>query len=153
MYIRCLHHYVYSLRGNQDPAPRLYCYFLTAPPLSLHPLPSLISNCLNPSLKTQERSWRLNEAHFLKTRKGGHRKAFVLRSPTGPCLVISLVNEVREVHDKGRQVLITLNFTVYYLRGKLSSPSSKTSVTSSRLLKSQVSIFIRCKITRNDTPD
>ena len=32
---------------KQDPAPRLHYCFLTAPPLSLHPLPSLISTCLN----------------------------------------------------------------------------------------------------------
>ena len=30
------------------------------------------------------RSERLNEAYFLKTRHGGHRKAFVPRKPTGP---------------------------------------------------------------------
>ena len=42
--------YVYPSRGRQDPAPRLHHYFQTVPtvpPLSLHPLPSLISNCLN----------------------------------------------------------------------------------------------------------
>ena len=39
--------YVYPLRRNQDPAPRLHYCSLTAPPLSLHPLPSLISNGLN----------------------------------------------------------------------------------------------------------
>ena len=44
--------YVYPLRWNQDPTPRLHCCFLAAPalsplpPLSLHPLPSPISNCL-----------------------------------------------------------------------------------------------------------
>ena len=83
------------LRGNQDPAPRLCCSFLTVPPWSLHPLPSLISNCLNLPLGTQGRSWRLNEAPFLKTRDGGHREMFVPRSPTGPCLVtfLSLKNE------------------------------------------------------------
>ena len=54
--------------------------------LSLHPLPSLISNCLSLSVVIQGRSWRLNEAHFLKTRNGGHRKSFVPRTPTGPCL-------------------------------------------------------------------
>ena len=37
---------MYPLRGNQDAAPRLHCCFLAAPPLSLHPLPSLINNCL-----------------------------------------------------------------------------------------------------------
>ena len=54
-----------SLRRNQDPAPRLHCCFLTVPPLSLHPLPSLISNCLNLPFGTQGRSWRLNEDYFL----------------------------------------------------------------------------------------
>ena len=29
-------------------------------------------------------SWRLNEAYFLQTRNGGHRKAFVSRAPQGP---------------------------------------------------------------------
>ena len=33
--------------------------------LVLHPLPSLISSCLNLLLGTQGRSWRLNEAYFL----------------------------------------------------------------------------------------
>ena len=70
--------------GNQDPAPRLYYCCLTVPPLSLYPLPFLISNCLNLPLGTQRRPWRLSEAHFLKTRNGGHRKAFVPRSPTEP---------------------------------------------------------------------
>ena len=37
---------MYPLKGNQDPAPRLHYCYLTAPPLSLHPFPSLISNCL-----------------------------------------------------------------------------------------------------------
>ena len=49
--------YVYPLRENQDPAPRLhYCFLTVSPlsPLSLHPLPSLISNCLNLPFGTQE---------------------------------------------------------------------------------------------------
>ena len=74
---------VYPLRGNQDPAPRLHYCFLTAPPLSLHPLPSLISNCLNLPFGTQERSGRLDEAYFLQTRNRGHRKASVPRSLQG----------------------------------------------------------------------
>ena len=57
---------MYPLSGDQDPAPRLYCCFLTVPPLSLYPLPSWISNCRNLTLRTQGRPWRLNEAHFLK---------------------------------------------------------------------------------------
>ena len=48
--------------------------FLTAPPL-----PSLISSCLNLIFGTQGRSWRLNEAYFLPTRNGGHRRASVPR--------------------------------------------------------------------------
>ena len=39
------HCYVYSLRRNQDPAPRLHCCLLMAPPWSLHPVSSPISNC------------------------------------------------------------------------------------------------------------
>ena len=63
--------YVYSLRRNQDPALRLHYCFLTAPPLFLHSLPSLISNCLNLPFGTQGRSRRLNEAKFLQTRHTG----------------------------------------------------------------------------------
>ena len=39
--------YVYSLRRNQDPAPSLYYCFLTAPPLFLHPLTSLMDMSLS----------------------------------------------------------------------------------------------------------
>ena len=86
MCIICLYYYVYSLRGAQVPAPRLYYCFLTVLPSSLHPLPSLISNCLNQSLGTQGRSWRLNKAHFQKNKKWS-TQAFVSRSPKGPCSV------------------------------------------------------------------
>ena len=51
--------YVYPLRWNQDPAPRLHYCFLDAPVLSLHLLPSLIRNCFNLPFRTQGRSWRL----------------------------------------------------------------------------------------------
>ena len=88
--IRCLHHCVQEpgfFEGNQDTMPRFYCCNLTVPPLSLHPLPSLISNCLNLPLGTQGRSWRLNEAHFLEIRNGGHRKSFVPRDLQDPCFV------------------------------------------------------------------
>ena len=51
----------------------LRCCFLTAPPLRLHSLPSLISNCLNLPFGAQRRSWRLNETYFLRTRNGGER--------------------------------------------------------------------------------
>lgn len=53
-------------------------------------LPSLISNCLNLPLGAQGRLWRLNEAHFLKTRNGGHRKGFVPMSPPRTLLIYSI---------------------------------------------------------------
>ena len=56
-----------SLRRNQDRAPRLHYCFSAAPPLSLHPLPSLISNCLNLPFGTQGRSRRPRH-FFLQTR-------------------------------------------------------------------------------------
>ena len=51
--------YAYFLRRNQDPTPRLHNPFLTAPPLSLHLLPSLTSNNLNQPFGTQGGSRRL----------------------------------------------------------------------------------------------
>ena len=44
---------VYSLRRNQDHAPRLPYCLLTSPPWSLHPLPSLNSSCMNLPFETQ----------------------------------------------------------------------------------------------------
>ena len=46
--------YMYSLRRSKDSALKAALLFLTASPLSLHPLPSLISNHLNLPLGTQE---------------------------------------------------------------------------------------------------
>ena len=66
------------------------------PPCSLHPLPSLSSNCLNLSFGAQGRWWRL-KFFFLKTRNGGYRKACVPRSPTGSCLVSPVEGEVRSL--------------------------------------------------------
>ena len=78
---------VYPLRWNQEPASRLLCCFLPVSPLSLHPVPFLISNYLNLSFGTQGKSWRLNEAYFLPTRNKGQRKVFVPRIPTGSCSI------------------------------------------------------------------
>ena len=92
-----LHIYIYiyiyipPLKGNQDLAPRLYYCFLTFPPFSLHPLPSLISNCFNLPIGTHRRSWRLNKAYFLLTRKQGTQKDFCTQDPlpnSGSCLVL-----------------------------------------------------------------
>ena len=41
---------MHPLRGNQNPVPRLNYCFLTAAPFSLHPLPSLNSNCFKAQL-------------------------------------------------------------------------------------------------------
>ena len=73
--------YVCSFRRNQDPVPWLHYCFLTAPPLSLHSLPSLISNCLSLPFGTQGSSRRLNEAYFLQTRNRGHGKDLYLGGP------------------------------------------------------------------------
>ena len=74
---------VCSLRGNQDPAPRLNFSFLTTP-LFLQPLSRLISTCLNPPCGTQGKSRRLDETCFLRRRRE-RREAFVpRRAPQGP---------------------------------------------------------------------
>ena len=65
--------YIYSLRKNQDPTPRLHHCFLIVPFLSLQPLPYL-SNYFNLPFGTQWRSKRLNEAYFLQARNRRHRK-------------------------------------------------------------------------------
>ena len=75
--------YVYPLRRNQDPAPRLCYCFLTVPPLSLHPLPSLISNCLNLPFGTQGRSWRLKPIPY-KQEMGDTERISCPGAPQGP---------------------------------------------------------------------
>ena len=77
-------HYVYSFSGNQDPAGGLCYCFSRVSPSSLHPLPSLISNCLNLSLWTQGRPWRLNEGHLLKPRNGDIERLLCLAAQQGP---------------------------------------------------------------------
>ena len=75
--------YMYPSRWNQDPAPRLHYCFLTAPPLSLHPLPSLISNSLNLPFGTQRMSWRLKS--ILYKQKMGDTESFPCPgAPEGP---------------------------------------------------------------------
>ena len=83
-------------------------------PCLLHPLPALISTCLNLFLGTQGRSWWLNEARFLRTRNGGHRKAFVPRSPAGACLVspwaTKIVHLYRVLDDSAPEDLLGLGW-------------------------------------------
>ena len=57
---------MYHLRLNKDPAPRLHCCFLATSPLTLHPLPSWISNCSNLCFETQGMSWRLESVPYEK---------------------------------------------------------------------------------------
>ena len=71
------------LEEEPGPCPWLHYWFLTAS-LFLHPLPSLISNCLNLLFGSQGRSRRLNETYFLQTRA---HKGFVLGIPTGSCSI------------------------------------------------------------------
>ena len=72
-----------SLSRNQDPVSRLYHHLIVSP-LFLYPLPSLISNCLNPPFGTQGRSRRLNEAYILQTRNGEHRTDLYSGGPQSP---------------------------------------------------------------------
>ena len=69
-----------SLSRNQDPVSRLYHHLIVSP-LFLYPLPSLISNCLNPPFGNQGRSRRLNEAYILQTRNREHRTDTYSRAP------------------------------------------------------------------------
>ena len=54
-----------SVDGEPGPCPKAALLFLlTVPLLSLHPISSLINNCLNLPLGAQGRLWRMNEAYF-----------------------------------------------------------------------------------------
>ena len=52
--------------------------------LFLYPLPSLISNCLNPLFGTQGRSRRLNDTYILQTRNGEYRTDLYSRALQSP---------------------------------------------------------------------
>ena len=79
--------YVYSLRRNQNPAPRLHYCFLTASPLFLHPLPSLMSRCLNQLFGIQGRSSWLNEPYFLQIETEDTEKICIREGPSGSCCI------------------------------------------------------------------
>ena len=72
-----------SLSRNQDSVWRLYQPLIVSP-LFLYPLPSLLSNRLNPPFGTQGRSRRLNEAYILQIRNGEHIKDLYSRAPQSP---------------------------------------------------------------------
>jgi len=67
---------------NEDPAPRLHYCFLATPPLTLHPLPSWISNCSNLCFETQERSRRLDSVPYKKW--GYTQQLLYPGAPQGP---------------------------------------------------------------------
>ena len=73
--------YVYPLSRNQDLAALPHSCFLTALPLFLHPLTSLISNCLNLFFGTQGMSRRLKEAYLLQIRNRGHKGSCLVSVP------------------------------------------------------------------------
>ena len=70
---------MYPLRQNQDPVPRLHYCSLTAPPFSLYPLPSLISNYLNLPFGNQGRSWKLKPIPYKQ--EMGTQKGFRTQEP------------------------------------------------------------------------
>lgn len=71
------------LEEKPAPCPEAALLCLNVPLWSLHPLSSLISDCLNQPLGTQGRSWRPNEAYSLKARNGD-TEGLVPRNPQGP---------------------------------------------------------------------
>ena len=76
----CYAFFFFFLSRNQEPVWRLYHHLIVSP-LFLYPLPSPISNYLNPPFGTQGRSRRLNEAYILQTRNGEHRADLYSRAP------------------------------------------------------------------------
>ena len=62
---------MYISLGKLRFCPRTAYCSLTASPLSLHPLLSQISICLNQPVGSQGSSWRWNETYFLQRRNKG----------------------------------------------------------------------------------
>ena len=83
------------LEKEPDPGPKLHYCFCSSPVSAT--LPSLISNCLNLPFGTQGKVLEA-EVYSLKIRYGGHRKACVPRSPTGPCSVSSSAESSQSHH-------------------------------------------------------
>ena len=73
-----------SLEAEPGSAPRLHYCFLAAPPLSLHPLPSLISNYLSLPFRTQGRSWSPESVPY-KNEEQGSQKGFCPWEPHRSC--------------------------------------------------------------------
>ena len=81
--------------GRTRPLPQ-GCTIVSWLPFPCFCISSLqISNCLNLPFEIQGRPRRLNEAHFLKTRNGGHRKLLCPGTPQGPAWLQSLLHRVK----------------------------------------------------------
>ena len=90
------HCYVYPLRRNQNPVPGLHYCFLTALPLFLHSLPSLISNreyALWNSGKVREA-----EAYFLQRRNGDTKRICTWESPNRVLFHFSFIHNCKSRH-------------------------------------------------------
>ena len=72
-----------SLEVEPGPCPKAALLFLAAPPLSLHPLSSLISSCSNLPFGTQERLWRLESVPY-KQETGDMERLPCPGAPKGP---------------------------------------------------------------------
>ena len=80
-----------SLEGEPGFCPKVALLLSDPDPCSLvfASPPFLHQHLYEPVTWNSGKSLEANVAHFLKTRNGGHRKAFVLRSPTGSFWVSS----------------------------------------------------------------
>ena len=76
-----------SLEREEGSCPKAVLLFLDYSSLGFAS-PSFPDQQLSePAPWNSGKTMELNEAHFLKARNGGHRNAFVPRTPTGPCSV------------------------------------------------------------------
>ena len=116
---------------NQDPAPRLHYCFLASPSLFLHPLTSLISNCLKLSFGTQGISQRL----FPTNEKHQTERLPCSRAPTGSCSVSqpSLLSSVQfsSVQSFNRVRLFATPWTTQNTGRPCPSPSLQADFISS----------------------
>ena len=67
------------------PCPLVHYCFLTTHLSFLHSLPSLMSNCLNLLLETQERTLMLNESYFLQAESRAEERICHQEGPIGNC--------------------------------------------------------------------
>lgn len=79
-------------KGGPGHYPKFALQFLTVPPLSLHPFPSLIRKCLLLISGTLGRQWRLKPISY-KQETGTHT-GFCAQSPIGSCSVSSLYSRM-----------------------------------------------------------